>query len=196
MKHWGRKLFHLVGGVGLLSLYFIFGRGTAFDIYGALIVIVLVFEISRLKIPAWNNFIYTHLGSVIRTNERQKMTGTVPYILGIGLSLYAYSTPVASTAICFLAFGDVAATTIGERFGKTKIGSKSLEGTMAFVVAAVSAGVLLPLAGISIGYGLVLIGALVAAGIELLPLPVNDNLAIPLLSGGVMALVARITGCA
>jgi dolichol kinase len=191
MKHWGRKLFHLVGGVGLLSLYFIFGRGTAFDIYGALIVIVLVFEISRLKIPAWNHFIYAHLGSVIRTSEKQKMTGTVPYILGIGLSLYAYSTPVASTAVCFLAFGDVAATTIGERFGKTKIGSKSLEGTAAFVAASLVVGFLLPVVGLKLAPWVTVLGALAAACIELLPLSLNDNLMIPVLSGAVMEFACR-----
>jgi glycerol-3-phosphate acyltransferase PlsY len=191
MKHWGRKLFHLLGGVGLLSLYFFFGRGTAFDIYGALIAIVLLFEISRLKIPAWNNFIYTHLGSVIRTNEKQKMTGTVPYILGIGLSLYAYSTAVASTAVCFLAFGDVAATTIGERFGKTKIGSKSLEGTAAFVAASLVVGFLLPVIGLKLAPWVMVLGAVAAACIELLPLSLNDNLMIPVLSGAVMEFAMR-----
>ena len=134
---------------------------------------------------------YTRLGSVIRENEKQKLTGMVPYILGVGLSLYAYATPTASAAVCFLAFGDVAATTIGERFGKTKIGSKSLEGTAAFVVASVLIGLLLPVVGLKLPMGVMLIGALAAAGIELLPLSLNDNLLIPVLSGAVMEFALR-----
>jgi len=39
-------------------------------------------------------------------------------------------------------------------------------------------------------------GAFVAAGVELLPLPLNDNLVIPLVSASVMTLVCRLTGCA
>jgi dolichol kinase len=35
-------------------------------------------------------------------------------------------------------------------------------------------------------------GALAAAAIELLPLPLNDNLTIPLASGGVMELITRL----
>ena len=56
---------------------------------------------ARLTLPGWNRFLYTYFGSFIRKNEERKLTGTAPYILGIGLSLYAYSTPVASAAICF-----------------------------------------------------------------------------------------------
>lgn len=188
MKHLGRKIFHLLGGVGLLSLYFIFNRSTALAVYGVLIAIVLVAEIVRLKLPALNSYIYTHLGGVIRPSEAQKMSGTVPYILGVGLSLYAYSTPVAAAAICFLAFGDVAATTVGERFGKTKIGGKSLEGTAAFIIASLLVGFLLPVAGLKLASWVMVLGALAAACIELLPLSLNDNLMIPIVSGAVMEL--------
>jgi dolichol kinase len=186
MKHLGRKIFHLVGGLGLLSLYFIFNRSTAFILYGALIVIVLMIEIVRLYSPSLNKYLYTRLGGVIRENEKQKMSGTVPYILGVGLSFYAYATPVAAAAICFLAFGDVAATTVGERYGKTKIGNKSLEGTAAFIVASLIVGFLLSFAGLQLAPWVMVLGALAAAGIELLPLSLNDNLMIPILAGAVM----------
>ncbi len=169
-----------------MSLYFIFTRNTVFSIYLTLIGAALLFEICRLKIPTVNKFIYTHFGSVIRTSEKQQLTGIVPYLLGIGLSLYTYATPVASAAVCFLAFGDVAATTIGERFGKTKIGKKSLEGTAAFVAASVLIGLLLPVVGLKVPTGIMIIGAFAAAGIELLPVSLNDNLLIPVLSGAVM----------
>jgi len=191
MKHLGRKLFHLLGGLGLLSLYFLLGRNSAFFCYGTLLIIVLAFETVRLMLPGVNRFLYTHFGSFIRKNEERKLTGTAPYILGVGLSLYAYSAPAAAAAICFLAFGDVAATTIGERFGKTKVGDKSLEGTAAFVAAALAAGILLSVLGLGLAPWIMLLGALAAAGVELLTLRVNDNLVIPVVAGAVMELALR-----
>jgi glycerol-3-phosphate acyltransferase PlsY len=193
MNHLGRKLFHVLGGLGLLSLYFIFGRSSSFILYGALVAVVLLIEVARLSIPAVNHFFYAHFGSFIRKNEEHSMTGTVPYIIGISLSLYAYATPVAVAAVCFLAFGDVAATTVGERFGRTKIGKKSLEGTAAFIVIAVAAGLALHFAGLHLTPWVIVVGAIVAAGVELLPLPVNDNLMIPVLSGAVMELILRFS---
>lgn len=195
MKHIGRKLYHLLGGLGLLSLYFLLGRRNALIFYGILILVVLAIDITRLRVPAFNQFIQIRFSSFIRKNEANKLTGTAPYVLGIGLTLLLYRTEIATAAICFLAFGDVAATAMGERYGRTKLsGEKSLEGTMAFVAAAALSGVLLNVVGIHLPYGLLLAGALVAAGVELLPLPVNDNLVIPVISGGVMEVILRFTG--
>lgn len=196
MKHIGRKVYHLAGGIGLLSLYFIFSRDQALLFYAGFFLLVLTLDLIRLNVPSINRIVLTKFSSFIRSNEEHRLTGTAPYVLGIGLSLYLYRMDIAAAAICFLAFGDVAATTIGERYGRTKIGNKSLEGSLAFVAAAVSVGLLLPLVGITVVPGVILTGAIVAAGVELLPLPVNDNLVIPLVSGGVMMLVARVTGCA
>lgn len=197
MKHPGRKLYHLFGGLGLLSLYYLLGRQRALICYGLLIAVVLAVDITRLRMPAFNQFIQTRFSSFIRKNEANKLTGTAPYILGIGLTLLLFRTEIATAAICFLAFGDVAATAVGERYGRTKIsGEKSLEGSLAFVAIAVTVGFLLPLTGIHLAHGIILAGAFAAAGVELVPLPVNDNLVIPLVSGGVMELIARVTGSA
>jgi len=192
MNHVGRKLYHLLGGVGLLLLYSAMGRDRALLFYAILFVIVLGLDIMRLTVPAVNSFIFTRFSSFIRKNEAHKLTGTSPYILGIGLSLYAFSQPVATAAICFLAFGDVAATTIGERYGKTRIGDKSWEGTAAFVVAALAVGGILLLIGAGTNPWVMVLGALVAAGVELLTLPLNDNLVIPVVSGGVMEIALRL----
>jgi dolichol kinase len=192
MNQIGRKLYHIIGGIGLLSLYSILGRDRALVIYAMLFFIVLGLDIIRLTVPAVNNFMYARLTSFIRTNEAHKLTGTAPYILGIGLSLYFFSQPVATTAICYLVFGDVAATTIGERYGRRKIGNKSLEGTASFVVASLSAGGVLLLIGSGTNPWVMVLGSLAAAGAELLTLPVNDNLVIPMVSGGVMELALRM----
>jgi glycerol-3-phosphate acyltransferase PlsY len=196
MKHIGRKLYHILGGLGLLSLYYLLGRERAFMVYGVLFCIVLTADIIRLKIAAVNRFVYERFGSFIRRNEEHKLTGTAPYILGIASSLYLFRADIATAAVCFLACGDVAATTVGERFGRTRIGQKSLEGTIGFLAAAAAAGLLLPLVGVPIMHGLALAGAIAAALVELLPLPVNDNLVIPLVSGGVMTLIAFLSSCA
>lgn len=195
MKHIGRKLFHFLGGLGLLSLYYLLGRRNALICYGLIALAVLVFDVTRLKIVGFNQFMQRRFGSFIRTNEGNKLTGMLPYVLGVGLTFLFYRTDIATAAILFLACGDVAATMIGEQFGRTKIaGEKSLEGALAFVAAAVVAGVLLNLTAIQLPFGLLLVGAVIAAGVELLPLSLNVNLVIPVVTGGVMEILARMTG--
>ncbi|MGE5808785.1 MAG: hypothetical protein ACM32I_06660, partial [Nitrospirota bacterium] len=57
--------------------------------------------------------------------------------------------------------------------------------------AALLAGLSLSLAGIGMPPGILMLGALIAACVELLPLPVNDNFAIPVLAGAAMELALR-----
>jgi dolichol kinase len=192
MKHLGRKLFHLLGGLVLLSIYFMSPKN-AFWIYGVLVGAVFVIEIVRLKIPAMNKLLLARFPSFVRKSEEHSLTGTIPYILGVSLSYYAYSVPTATAAVCFLAFGDVAATTIGERYGKRKIKDKSLEGTAAFVVVAVAIGCALLLFYPAYPLWVMVLGALTAAGIELLSLAVNDNFAIPIIAGAVMEFALRFS---
>jgi acyl phosphate:glycerol-3-phosphate acyltransferase len=189
MRQAGRKLYHLLGGVGLLSLYYVLGRERSLIFYGCFFLVVLGIDVLRLRINAVNRFVMRNFSSFIRKNEEHKLTGTAPYILGIGISLFVYAPEIATAAICYLAFGDVAATAIGERYGRTKIRDKSLEGTAAFIIAALTAGFILSFIGIDLMTGVMVMGVLVAAGVEILPLPVNDNLAIPLLSGAAMQLL-------
>lgn len=194
MKHIGRKVYHLVGGLGLLSVYYLLGRNQALLFYATLFSIVLAVDGARLLVPAWNRFVFTRLRSFVREKEAHTLTGTPSYVLGVGLSLYAYAPEIATAAVCFLALGDVAATTIGERYGKTRIGDKSLEGTVAFAVASLGAGFILSFAGVHLAPWIIIVGSLVAAGVELLPLMVNDNLVIPIVSGAVMELALRWAG--
>lgn len=191
MKHCGRKVFHLFGGLGLLSVFFLFHRSAALWIYGTLVLVVLLFETARLNMPAVNRLLFERFGTLVRKNEEHELTGTIPYILGAGLSLYAYSAAAASAAVCFLAFGDVAATAIGERYGRTKIGKKSMEGTAAFFIASVAAGWAVLSFFPGFPFWIMLVGAVVAAGVELLPVGVNDNFAIPIIAGAAMEFALR-----
>ncbi len=192
MKHIGRKIFHLLGGLGLLSLYYLLGRHGALLAYGLIALAVLVFDMARLKIGRLNHFIQSHCSSFIRVGEADKITGISPYVIGVGLSFFLYRTDVATTAILFLACGDVSATTVGERFGRTKIfREKSLEGTLAFIIVSLAVGSGLNLAGFQIPFSVLAAGAVAAAGVELfLPRFLNDNLAIPVAAGAVMTLLS------
>jgi len=186
MKHIGRKLYHLLGGLGLLSIYHLAELKTAFVIYSVLFFSMAMFELVRFTVPSVNQFLFRHFSGFIRHSETNKPTGMLFYILGVSLSLFLFDPFVASTAIGFLAFGDVAATTIGERYGRTKIRDKSLEGTAAFIAASIAGGVFFYYLGIGVPPSRVVAGACVAAGVELLPIRINDNLAIPVIAGAFM----------
>lgn len=191
MKHLGRKLYHVLGGAGLLGVWFALGRPRAFYAYAALLAVVLLFDLARFALPRFNAWAMANLSDLLRPGEERKLNGTPPYIVGVALTLLLFPEPAAVAAILFLVVGDVSATTVGERWGRRRIGAKSLEGTAAFFVAACAAG----LAARAV-YGAppavaVVAGAWCAALVELfLPKFANDNLVVPPVAALAMTLLA------
>ncbi len=70
------------------------------------------------------------------------------------------------------------------RFGET-----SLEGSLAFFLTCLIIGIALLFTELLIDMKVIFWGALAAAGIELAPLPLNDNFTVALISATVMTLV-------
>lgn len=192
MKNVGRKFYHTLGGVLLLSLYFVLGPERAFAVYLVLFLGILSFDMARLRLPALNAWALERMGTLLRKGEANTLSGSPSYILGVALSLFLFDLPVALAAVLFLAFGDVAATIVGESWGRTKFLGKSLEGTAAFVVAGLVAGLAPHLFGRGLPLSVLLTGAATAAVVEVLtPKWLNDNLTIPLISGTVMTFLFR-----
>lgn len=195
MKNIGRKIYHISGGLALISLYAYLGRQSGLAALLGVFLFATALDIARLKIPAFNEFFYRHLTLFIRQSERDTLTGTPWYLLGILCAAAFYDVPVGVYAVAFLAVGDVSATTVGERWGTIKIsGVKSLQGTIAFVVAATVAGFIVKANFYDISSVAIVVGAITAAGAELLPVRINDNLTIPVISGAVMELVLATVG--
>jgi dolichol kinase len=71
---------------------------------------------------------------------------------------------------------------VGKAVGQVRVFGKTLEGAAACFVSCCAVGALIP--GISLRT--VVAGAAVATLVEMLPIPVDDNFRIPLISGAVM----------
>ena len=193
MKNVGRKIYHAFGGIILLGVYIIAGRRLAFVLFAILLAGILLFDFARMRIPAFGLWAQAKLSSLLRPGEEGKISGSPSYVLGIALALYFFDLPVASAAVLFLAFGDVAASIVGESWGRTKFLGKSLEGTAAFVGAGMLAGMAAGAIGYSPSLPVLAAGAVVAAAAEALtPKSLNDNLTIPLLSGLAMTFVGGV----
>ncbi len=106
--------------------------------------------------------------------------------LGIMLTLLLFPVPASSAAIAVFALGDSAASVFGGRISKTPFlfnKDKTLEGTLSgffFAFLAALFFVSPPIAAF---------GAAVAMVFEYLPLPLNDNLVIPIFTGFILSLI-------
>ncbi len=118
----------------------------------------------------------------------QLVLAPVYFALGIIITLLLFPAPANYAAIAVFALGDSSASIVGGAFSKTSLPfnkDKSVEGS--------AAGLLFAFLGalIFVSPLVALFGALVAMIVECLPLPVNDNLVIPLFTGLAFTLILR-----
>jgi dolichol kinase len=121
------------------------------------------------------------------TQEEMYELATAPmfFALGIVLTLLVFPMPVSGAAIAAFALGDSTASLFGKAIGKRFLPfnkGKTLEGSVISFFFAFLASL----------YFVAPLPALIAAGaaviVESLPLPLNDNLVTPLVTGLVLAL--------
>jgi dolichol kinase/phosphoserine phosphatase len=102
------------------------------------------------------------------------------FAIGILATLLLFPAPVTGAAIAIFTLGDSTASLFGGMISKKPLPfnkGKTLEGSLAGFFFAFLAGAFF------VSPVLALIGAAVAMAIESLPLPVNDNILIPLFTG-------------
>jgi dolichol kinase len=108
------------------------------------------------------------------------------FAIGILITLLLFPAPVNSAAIAIFALGDSTASLFGGIMSKKPLPfnkGKTLEGSLGGFFFAFLAGTFF------VSPALALIGAAVAMTIESLPLPINDNILIPLCTGLALMLI-------
>jgi len=188
-KLW-RRLWHLLGGSFFPILALFIPRETLLITLGAITAIFVTWEIVRFASPRVNRWMVPHLSVILKGEERFRPTGTT-YLLFSSLAVFLlFDKYVAIASLLFLSIGDLMASVIGERFGKRVLFNKSSEGSLACLASCLLIGIVMSRLTPAIALPVAIVGAVSAMIVELLPIPIDDNLTIPLISGGLMTLAA------
>ena len=179
-----RKTTHL-SGLFIPLLYITLDKTQMLIIVGCLTGTALAIEFLKWVSEGFRNLFFRYFKSILRTHEQKgALTGATFYILSTFLCILFFQKNIAIVCILFVVLGDAVAALVGIKWGRIKlIGKKSLEGSAAcfLVCTSISLIWLNPIIGIA--------GAFVATIVELLPLRIDDNLTVSLISGIVMHLL-------
>ena len=85
-----------------------------------------------------------------------------------------------------MSLGDIAAAIIGQSFGKTKIGKKTLEGSIGCLTVCAVAALIINNVPLLVSMS----GAVMATIFEALPFNIDDNILIPIGAGTTMVVVS------
>lgn len=189
VNEYKRKVFHLFCLV-YAGFYAYLPKGQCLRVMGGLGFLIVILEGCRLRSPAFNRWAWDRFSGMARVWEKHQISAVFWTWLGSYLTMLIFPRrEIVLSALGFMIFGDAAAAVAGKLWGRHQWPGgpgKSVEGSIAFALAATAAGLwFLPV-------HVVLISALVVAGLESLRLPLDDNLWIPLVSGACLSLVSLI----
>lgn len=181
-----RRLFHLTAG-SIVPVTGIFVPWLAIIVLaGILAAISLSLDLARFRSAALNRVYIGWLKPLLKSGEDHRITGATYMLVAAVIAFLVFDQLVAITALLFLSIGDPLAALVGGRvtalrlFGKSPVGTLALIGASLLVVLVLSGTGAVPY-----HWGLVL-GAVVAGLAELAPIPLDDNLTVPLASGALM----------
>ena len=181
-----RRLFHLIAGSSVpVAGIFVPEDGMVI----ALAVLAaggLSLDLLRFRISWLNRVFLRWFAPLLKPEEGHRLTGATYMLIAALIVFYLFGTTIAVATMMFLALGDPAAALVGQRTPGPRFWGKSPGGTAAFVaVSLLAVAVLGGTGAVDYHWGL-LVGAAVAGLVELAPLPLDDNLTVPLAAGTVM----------
>ncbi|MBM4279041.1 MAG: phosphatidate cytidylyltransferase [Deltaproteobacteria bacterium] len=146
-------------------------------------LLYLVVDLLRHFHPGLASLFQKHFfGRVLREEEKPTLMGSTYFLFASILTIFLFPKPIAIASLLILILSDTAAALVGKSFGRVPIFRKTLEGSLAFFVSSLLIVWIYPgLDRLSGSFA-----ALGAALIEVLPIPLDDNLTIPLVAGAIM----------
>ncbi|MBN1800960.1 MAG: glycerol-3-phosphate acyltransferase [Candidatus Lokiarchaeota archaeon] len=156
---------------------------------GIITAIFTVIDIIRFVLKQANEFLTEKIKSIFRKTEQKCFSSMTIFLLASFFSILVFQKNIAMISIIFLIFGDIFSKIFGLAFGKYKIfNTKTVEGTLAYFGSVLITGFILYHL-LDISPVILICGGLVAPIAEVLPLDMNDNFTVPIISGAIMTVV-------
>ncbi len=171
-----RRLLHVGCGVALVVAHEVIGPGSLLLAITLAVATALGFLLDWLRLAnrAVNRAVFKHLAWIVSPREADGIASSTWFLAGALSVLLIAPEHLFRPAMLVLALSDPAACIVGKMWGRRRLGSGTLLGTAAFLLAGLA--VLTPLVGIPRA----VIGAVAAAAVEVVPGGLDDNFSVPL----------------
>jgi dolichol kinase len=179
-----RKLLHLFALGIPFGIYYVPGE-IARIMLPTLTLVFLGTDILRITSPFFGRWVTRIFAPFMREHEKVALTGAAYIFIAGTIALFAFPKDIAFIVLSFVILGDAAAALVGIPCGRTRVGKKSVEGALACFAACVVLWWGFP----KVPFGQGMLCAFLTALLELSPLPIDDNLAVPLITGTFLTLL-------
>lgn len=181
-----RRVFHACSGVLLALAPGVLGlsRATTLLLLSIALAVALGLDLVRLRAPMVNRAFFQVFSRLASPREAAGIASSTWFVTAALLAYALFPPPHAAAGLLVLGLADPAAGVVGRIWGSRRLGKGSLQGTATFF--GVAWGVLAaatgePFRALPVALGVALM--------EIAPGLIDDNLVIPLVTGGLLWLI-------
>ncbi|OYD16990.1 hypothetical protein CH330_01210 [candidate division WOR-3 bacterium JGI_Cruoil_03_51_56] len=173
-------------------LYYLMPQRLAILLMAITTITFLVIDFLRLHLNPFKGIFIILFGSLLRRKEFTSLTGGSYLMLASLVCILIFGSSqsgrgVFIAAVSFLIIGDTVAAIVGIAVGSIRIFRKTLEGTVSGLASCIGVAYIVSiLPGLDLPLSIGILGAVSASVVEALPIEVNDNVVVPVLSGAIM----------
>ncbi|MCM8818354.1 MAG: hypothetical protein NC915_02600 [Candidatus Omnitrophica bacterium] len=191
MVIWRRKIYRIFMGSLVPVVYLI--TGSVFFpliICSFFLTLLLALELERWKNPGVWNYILKKYGKIFKTPPG-KLTGDTYFMISTFIILLFFDWSISISSLFFLVFGDAGSGIIGSKYGKIKIfPGKTLEGFIGGLIFNFIISLLI-YKFVELPFYVLMSGVVISSIIECLPLKIDDNLTVGVITATFMNLLNK-----
>ncbi len=181
-----RKTIHILASVAAAAIALEAPAQVVPWLFLGTFLVAVATEQARRRSAAIGRAFERAFGGMLRPKEHRGTTGATTLAAGFAITTLLLPAPYAAIGIAIGGVADAAAAVVGQFYGRHRFRSgKSLEGALACLLTAFAIAWAMP--GIGVAPAVVI--AIIIAGLELIPVPFDDNLWLAP-AAGIVALAA------
>lgn len=151
--------------------------------------IYLLIDVLRLYSKTVNTYLFSKIGLILKKKEKHAISASSWFLLASLITVLFFQKDIAILSISIFIFADCYAEVYGTRFGTIKlIGKRSLQGSIAYLIAASLISLLL-VNFLALTPRFFMLAPLVSTLAEQVSIGLDDNLVVPVLTALVLVMV-------
>ncbi len=184
-----RKGIHIAFCTGAATVVWLAPLHACRIAFCAAAALAITIDLARLRSPGLHRFMSRLFHPLLRVRESGRVTGATMLAIGIALAVLLFPRAFAVAGLLYAGLADSAGALVGRAFGRHPFpGGRTAEGSLAFLLAAILAGWLIP----GVALPAAVLAALPVTLLEAAPLPLDDNLFIPVAGAAAVLLAASL----
>ena len=169
-----------------LVFYFVFSPAVGLILIGITALCFIFLDLIRFLSKQTQELLTVKVKAIFRKSEKKKFSSMTIFLVSTFIIVFICDRlmviEIAVVTLVFLVFGDLFAKIFGLAYGRHKIfNNKTLEGTLAYIGAIIVCCYIL-YTSIDISLPVLIVGAVTAPLVEALPLGIDDNFSVPIIS--------------